>query len=146
MFYLNRGEPHTAQELGEQLLRLAQRVQDTALLLEAHNMLGAVLCFLGEFAMAREHSEQSLDLYDARQHRSLAALYGFNPQIFCLGRLSQSLWLLGYPEQARQRNQEALSQAQSLAHLPSLGLALMSAAFLHQLRREEHGVLEEAPG
>ena len=50
LFYINRGEFHTAQELGEQLLRLAQRVQDTVLLLEAHNMLGAILGFLSELA------------------------------------------------------------------------------------------------
>ena len=103
-----------------------------------------MLTHLGELAIAREHSEQSLALYDVRQHRSLAVLYGFNPQVFCLGRICQNLWLLGYPEQALQRSQEALSQAQELAHPPSLGLALLSAAFLHQLRREEHVVQEQA--
>ena len=144
LFYLNRAELYTAQELGEQLLHLARREQDTALLLEAHNMLGAILSFLGELAIAREHSEQSLALYDDHQHRSLAALYGFNPQVFCLGRVCQSLWLLGYPERALQRSQEGLSRAQGLTHPPTMGLALMSAVFLHQLRREEQVVQKQA--
>ena len=58
--------------------------------------------------------------------------------------MPKALWLLGYPEQALQRSHEALSLAQELAHPPSLGLALISAAFLHQLRREEHVVQEQA--
>jgi class 3 adenylate cyclase/predicted ATPase len=136
LLYANRGELRMAHELGEQLLRLAQRAQETALLLEAHNCLGRILSFLGELTAAQEHLEQSLALYDAQQHRSLASLYGFNPRVFCLGRVAINLWLLGYPDRAVQRSQEALTLAQELAHLPSVGYALMGAAFLHQLRQE----------
>src|SRR6266511_274945 len=39
--YLARAEHQTAMELSEQCLQLAQRVQDAALLLEAHLALGA---------------------------------------------------------------------------------------------------------
>jgi predicted ATPase/class 3 adenylate cyclase len=136
LFYANRGELRTAHELGEQLLRLAQRAQETALLLEAHNCLGRILSFLGDLTAAQEHLEQSLRLYDAQQHQSLTSLYGFNPRVFCLGRVAINLWLLGYPDRAVQRSQDALTLAQELAHLPSVGYALMCAAFLHQLRRE----------
>ncbi len=48
LFYALRGELQTARELGEQLLRLAQSVQDAALLLEAHYALGVPLYWLGE--------------------------------------------------------------------------------------------------
>jgi predicted ATPase len=140
LFYLNRGELITAHELGEQLVRVAQCVQDSALLLEAHNVLGATLAFQGEFAAAREHLEQSLALYDALQHHSLAFRYGFDPRVFCLGRVAQSLWSLGYPDKALQRSQEALTRAQELSYPSSLALALMSAAFLHQFRQEERVV------
>ncbi|HEV8712367.1 MAG TPA: AAA family ATPase [Candidatus Binatia bacterium] len=53
-FYLARGEFQTAYELSEQLLRLAQRLHDPALLLEAHHALGALLFWLGEFASAQK--------------------------------------------------------------------------------------------
>ena len=56
--------------------RLAQSVQDPALLLEAHYALGLTLFWLGEFAPARAHLEQGIALYDPQQHRSLAFLYG----------------------------------------------------------------------
>ena len=52
-FYFVRGELQTARELAEELLRLAQSVQDPALLVEAHIALGSTLFCLGEFALAR---------------------------------------------------------------------------------------------
>jgi predicted ATPase len=44
--------------------------------------------------------------------------------------------VLGYPDQALRRSDEALAWAQELAHPFTLGLALQYAARLHQLRRE----------
>ena len=52
-FYVVRGELQTARELGEQLLSLAQSVQDPALLLMAHYALGCTLFCLGELTSAR---------------------------------------------------------------------------------------------
>jgi predicted ATPase len=45
-------------------------------------------------------------------------------------------WFLGYPEQALQQSQAALTLAQHLSDPFSLGFALIFAAGLHQLRRE----------
>jgi len=49
---------------------------------------------------------------------------------------AQSLWLLGYPDQAVASSQAAVALAQQLAHPMSLTLALYWAAMLHHLRRE----------
>jgi predicted ATPase len=54
-FYIARAEFQTAHKLGEQCLRLAQSMQDPALLLQAHYLLGATLFCLGEIVLAREH-------------------------------------------------------------------------------------------
>ena len=45
---------------GEQLLSLAQRVQDQTLLVEAHRALGETLFFLGELVPAHAHLEQAV--------------------------------------------------------------------------------------
>ena len=119
-FYLVRAEHKTARELVEQLLSLAQSVQDPALLLEAHFPLGAILYCLGEFAPAREHLEQSIVRYDPQQHRSHALVYGADPGVFCLSWTTHALWSLGYPDQALKRSQEALALAQELSHPFSL--------------------------
>jgi len=75
-FYFIGGELQTARELGEQLLRIAQKVQDPALLVEGHHALWPALFFLGEFALTRAHLEQGIALYDSPQHGSRAFFYG----------------------------------------------------------------------
>jgi predicted ATPase len=81
VFYVLRAEYKTARELGEQLLYLAQNMQDPALLVEAHYALGETLFLLGEFVPARAHLEQSHAFYNPQQHHSLAFLSGFDPGI-----------------------------------------------------------------
>ncbi len=129
-------EFQTSTELAEQLLRLAQSVQDPVLLLEAHWALGVILLQFGEFVSAREHFEQGIALYDPQQHRSHAFLYGFDPGVGCLRYAAWELWLLGYPDQALQRSHEAVILAQEMSHPFSLAFALHFAVVLHQLRRE----------
>jgi predicted ATPase len=98
VFHEARAELQVARELAEQLLVLAQRLQDPVYLIEAYRALGSTLFWLGEFAPARVYLEQTMALYDVQQHRSLAFLYGSDP----VGRLpllcglgSVAAWLSG---------------------------------------------------
>jgi predicted ATPase len=137
-FYIVRAESRTAHELAEELLRLAQRAQDAAMLVAAYSMLGTTSFYLGENASARVHLEQRVALYDPQQHRSHAFLdVGTDPGVLCFIYAAQVLWLLGYPDQA-------LTLAQELSHPFSLAYALDFAAWLHRLRREEHAAQERA--
>jgi predicted ATPase len=144
-FHQMQGEYQTARGLGEQLLRLAQSLQDTVLLLVAHQVLGETLFWLGEFAAAREHAEQGIALYDPQQHRSLAFLYGgYDPGVACLCWAALNLWHLGYPDQALQRSHAALTLAQELAHPHCLATALHWAVWVHQFRGEGQTAQERA--
>jgi predicted ATPase len=135
--YGTRGEYQTRRALGEQLLSLAQRLQDSDLLLEAHHALWTTLLAGGELVAARPHLEQGMQLYDPQRHRTHAALYsGHDPGVCCRMQTAHSLWLLGYPDQAVASIQAALALAQQLAHPLSLTMALRWAAVLHHLRRE----------
>jgi len=49
---------------------------------------------------------------------------------------AHSLWMLGYPEQALQKGQEALALARQLDHTASLGWAQALVTLLHQYRRD----------
>ena len=131
------GEYQTRRALGEQLLSLAQRLQDPDLLLEAHHALWTTLLSGGELAAARPHLEQGMQLYNPQRHRTHAALYsGHDPGVCCRMQAAHALWLLGYPDQAVVSIQAALALAQQLAHPLSLTMALRWAAVLHHLRRE----------
>ncbi len=141
-FYLVRAEFQTAWELGDQLLTLAQNVQDPALLLQAHHILEQTFFPLGELVPARAHLEQSLT-YDPQKSRS----YAVRAQMSRVPSLTTGalvLWLLGYPEQALQRDHEALTLVQELAHLHSLASALVAGGWLHQFRREEQAAQARA--
>ena len=142
-FYMASGKLQTARELREQLLSLAQRQQEPALLLHAHLALGAILLWLGELAQARMHLEQGIRLYDQNPSHS-PSFAGDDPGVSGRRLVALALWLLGYPDQALRRNREALTLAQELSQPFSLAFVLSQAALLHQLRREEQAAQEQA--
>jgi predicted ATPase len=142
--YTTRAEFQVAYELGEQLFTLAQRQQDPALFLVAHFALGNILYYLGEFVRAREHLEQGLALYDAKQHRFLVFLYGQDLGVTCWMFAAFALCQLGYPDQALKTSYEALTLAQELTHPFSLAIALATTVTVHQLRREEQEAQKQA--
>ncbi len=143
IFYTVRGELQTACELGEQLLRLAQRVHDPALLGEAHIALGVPLNLLGELASAREHLERGLALCDPQQR---ASIYRYGADIGVIARtlLAQLLWVLGYPNQARECSLEALTRAQEV-NLPfSTAVAWNLTTVLLQFLHEPQAIQQRA--
>jgi predicted ATPase len=143
-FHLVRAELHTARELSEELLTLAQHIQDPTYLLGAHWTLGGALFCLGEFASACEHWEQSHTLYDSQQHYAHAFLFGWDLGVFCRVWAPHALWHLGYPDQALTMSRQALARAQELSHPFSLAAALDYTAMFHQFRREPRAVHEQA--
>jgi tetratricopeptide (TPR) repeat protein len=143
-FYITRGAFQTAHELAEQLYRLAQRTAASSLLLEAHEVLGTTLLFLGNYATARIHLEQSLTLTDPTAQRALTLRRGEASGVRCLAFAAWTLWCLGYPEQALRWSQEALALAQALAHPHSLVQAQHFAAEVHHRRREVQAVQAQA--
>jgi predicted ATPase len=135
-FYGGGGNKQAARELTEQLYSLAQRAQDSDLLLEAHMARGTILMAIGDPVAARSHLEEGIALYDPHQHRSHILRFSLDPGAVCLSRASWVLWLLGYPDQALRRSQEALALAHALAHPHNLTIRQMCAAMFHLFRRE----------
>src|SRR5262249_33685360 len=70
VFAVTRAELQRAQELCEQLLRLAHRTQDPVWRLEAHRALGETLLWRGEVISARAALEQGLVLYNPEQQQA----------------------------------------------------------------------------
>jgi TOMM system kinase/cyclase fusion protein len=137
-----RAQLPAARALGEQLLRLAASQADPALLVDAHGALGQTLCIQGELTLAREHLQQVVALYEPQQHLAMAFRFGYDPGVYARAVEGWVLWLLGYPEQALRRSQDALTMARELSHPFTLALTLVTAAALHQMRQEEHATLE----
>jgi predicted ATPase/class 3 adenylate cyclase len=139
-----RGDGQRARELGEQLLTLAQRQNDTALLQEAHWALGQTLYYLGELNPARTHLEQSSAFYKPQSLSSQVSRFAAGTQIACLVHMAWALWALGYPDQALETGHEAISLAHELSHPFTLAFAFWGMAQLNQYRREVQATLERA--
>ena len=100
--------------------------------------------FLGELAVAREHAEQAIALYDPQRDNPQVSGVAQDLGAMCLANAALALWPLGYPDQALQRVQEMLTLARELAHPYSLAYALGFAARVHQLRQEGQQTREQA--
>ncbi|MFQ5477267.1 MAG: AAA family ATPase [Candidatus Binatia bacterium] len=136
-----RGNLPSALELGARYLDLAKDSEDTGLAIGAHQIVGATQHFLGEFSVALNHHEQVIAVYDAKRHHRLRVLHGgFDQGVACLALAGAGLVLLGYPDQALARVQEALRLAENLAHPFSRGFALIWASSVLRERREWQAV------
>jgi predicted ATPase len=143
-FYAVRGEFRTARELAEQLLELAHRSDEPALLLQAHQTFGFVLYSLGEIASAQVHFEETIALYDPQKHHPHVLGTVDDSRVVAKGQLASTLWRLGYPDQARTRSYAAVELAEELSHPFSLAVALIGVAVVHCLRREGYHAKEHA--
>jgi predicted ATPase len=122
--YTARAEYQRVREIGEQLLDLAERLHDPVALVEGHLAMGILLRDVGALPEARTHLEQGIAFYNPQQHRSLTFRHGRDPGIIIRYVVAFVLWLLGYPSQALQRSQEAITLAQELAQAYGLTQAL----------------------
>jgi predicted ATPase/DNA-binding winged helix-turn-helix (wHTH) protein len=115
-YYFIRGNYRTARAIAERLLQLASTSPDATSRLIAHRVMGTVLAWQGELGDARQHLEQSLALYEPAEHAALVLRYGIDFKVFALSHLALVLWIMGFPDQAQQRTEEAMHTAGELAH------------------------------
>jgi predicted ATPase len=141
-FYNLRSQLHTARELGDTLLRLAQGAHNAAFAVLAHYALGVTLSHVGALPAARQHLEAGIAGYTPDQRRALGFRMGQDPGVSCRAFAALTLWLLGYPAQALARLHDTLALAHQLSHPPSLAFARCRVAYVSQLLRDVPAVQE----
>ena len=117
-----------AHELSGKLLILTRQHDDDGLRLQAHHTAWTTSRYRGEPAVCREHCAEGRRLYDTERHGSHTLLYGGHDPGVCarwIGAWAE--WLLGYPEKAKARLDEALAMADRLGHPFTRELALENA-------------------
>ena len=145
LFHNVSGQIRPARILADEILALAERQSDSGLLLQAHHAAWTNEYFFGDLLSCRAHAEQGIALYDIDEHRAHAAIYGgHDAGVCCRDTLAVALWLLGYPDQAVQKNRDAVGLATELSHPFSLVLALHSSTEVYQHRREPRFSRERA--
>ena len=126
-----------ARNLSHRMLVLTRNHDDIGLRLQAHHAAWTTSFFRGELFPGRSQCEEGRRLYDFERHRSHAMLYGGHDPGVCARSIGGfTSWLIGYPDQSLASGADALALAERLGHPFTLGITLLQATVLHQLRRE----------
>jgi class 3 adenylate cyclase/predicted ATPase len=125
-FHVVRGEFEQSRTLAEELLVQARQQNDSTPSLIGHRALGMSLFLIGELAAARDHLRNSLELYDAACHGSLAP-------IFSQTYLALASVLLGDIDAGFVHGRDAVDLAERLRHPHSICNALAFLTGAHVL-------------
>ncbi len=132
-----RGDTAVADRLVKDLVGLAERESNRALLLQARHAQWSNAELSGNVAATLDCATSGLALYDPAACQSeIYRLSGHDPAVCGYGTLALASWLLGYPDRAAEKIGDALQLARRLAHPSSLANALTNALDLYLLRGE----------
>lgn len=138
-FYLTRADHQTARLLGKQLMRMAQRFENNHFLLQAYQVQGINDFYQGNFAEAGHYLEEAISLYyspagleDVGGFVNSPLYGGADHGVASLLHLALAQWMLGYPDQAREKMEQALGLAQELEQPFSEALAWCGMTWLWQ--------------
>ena len=136
-YYTFAGNVLAADERGLHCLELASSEGDEHMLMEAHHRLWPTKLHLGRYDEAERHLDHGLTFYDPVRHSLPSRKYsGHDPGVCCRNHSARLLWHCGFPDQALQRQQEAVALAEQISHPFSMILAHYSLSELRLMRRE----------
>jgi tetratricopeptide (TPR) repeat protein len=98
----------SARECTEQIQDLAARTSDEIICFFADFAAGYLSNMSGDYVSARDYFERTLNLTNDIRRGVLINPYSANAFINHTGQLSLTLWMLGYPEQARNQQVRVL--------------------------------------
>ncbi|MEZ4867419.1 MAG: AAA family ATPase [Caldilineaceae bacterium] len=148
-YYFTTAEHKTADEVGMRLLHWAQAMASSSLQLQAFHASWTSAFALGRFQEAEQYCAQGWQLFNQDEHHVMLYQYGGHDAGLCsLCFHAVTLWLLGFPDQARARCQQALELGERFTHPTSKAQPLYWMAILHQLlgKTDEVGALALAAG
>ncbi|MGA7120142.1 MAG: AAA family ATPase [Polyangiaceae bacterium] len=117
------GELGAARAFGEQVLRVAERAGDAALLVPAYHALGYTLCYTANFERSLELARAGISLFDMDLERRNVQSFQFSSTVALHHFAAVCLWMLGFADQACAQAREAVELARALGHPPTLAYA-----------------------
>lgn len=134
-YYLCKGDVRPTRETAEQLSNIARSLNDTVLLVGAHTALGFTFHHEGELLACRQQFEEACRLHVVSQHSRYMQLYKFDPGIHAQCERFWTLWLLGYPDQARRNMEQSLRLADAVSSPLSTAFARLFETYVYQVLR-----------
>ena len=138
-YHLVRGEHTMALSYTDEMTRLAPRMQNDGMVIQADWASGCSRFFKAQFVEAHARLERAPGLYDRQRHRALAFQFGQDPCVSCHCFDAMTLWILGYPDQAEKKAQEAMKLARELEYPFTLTWCLSMIGKYYLMRRDYAG-------
>ena len=133
-YYIAQSEFDKGARIGREILQLAERQNDDGMLIEGHLVLGGLA--LEGIQAGLEHLDEAIALLRAGTHRSRPFRLGNDSGVTCFTTSAFFLWMLGYPDRAVARAEEAMALATRRQHPYTLAYALFHCGYLQLWLRE----------
>jgi predicted ATPase len=115
-YYIAQSEFDKGARIGREILDLAERQQDTGMLVYGHLIVGLCLGAIEDIPVGLEHLDAAIAHVRAGPSRSGPFRLGNDAGPTCFTTSAFFLWMLGYPDNAVDRAEEAIALATQLQH------------------------------
>jgi len=137
LFRFTRGELDRADQISDEIFRIAGELNDPEIVLQAHHAKFPMRWLRGLHLEASKHIADCIALYDEQRHARHRYHYmGHDPAVCAMTIGASVKWALGYPVQAGDMEHTGLALARKLKHAPSLAHALYFNTESQLLRRD----------
>jgi class 3 adenylate cyclase/predicted ATPase len=133
-----------AQALADQLINIADSVDNSAYKVLAHEALGFTSFGQGKFAAAHAELERSITMCEGSQTVTYLNLSAQDPRVHVRSYDGMVLWFLGHPDRALRICDEARAYADASQYPFSEAMARSIGLRVHQLRGEAAIVVSQA--
>jgi tetratricopeptide (TPR) repeat protein len=140
LHYQNLLEMEKAQHFAEEALRVAERLDDAARLVGAHDVLGNTLLIQGKLEPALAHFRRGFELFDPKME--FQDWPSSHPAMNCQFNVARISWMLGYPDRSLDELRAAVGSAETLGHPLTLAATLCWVALVHIFRHELSAVAD----
>jgi class 3 adenylate cyclase len=133
---IGRSDYGSAGRLADEMLALATRANEPALLLEAHRAVGNSAFWPGHFQKAQRSMHNAVQISQSQPAGPLPAGFSQDPDIANRGLYAWTLASLGCPRSAGEQLDRALERAYTLQHPFSMAYAVGSAMWTYFVLRD----------
>jgi len=130
-FYLFAGDHGTSLTMAERSLKVAERLEDEDLLMQAHLMVGNARFWVGDLDGAERHLGELQHRRGRDRHADHLAAFAQDPRFTAVFPAALARSLRGDDAGALAMAEEALSDARALGHRFSEAMILQVIGFLH---------------
>jgi tetratricopeptide (TPR) repeat protein len=135
-----RADYRKTLELQKQVVRIAEQTGDSLQQAISSYLTTWPLLNIGELNKMLDHARLMNAVYDPAKHSFLAHIFSFDLGVLNRGLSSWALWFLGYPDQAREEYEKAMTDARQFEHPFTLAFALVGGCELYWFLREPENV------